>query len=155
LAGVSGAGRLKGDVARRQRDAAARSLWERRRLEAEWEVAEVNADSPGSFLYLEARFEKGRGAFAFLGQRGVSAESIGDRAARRLLRFLEDEDGAVDPHLADQLVVPLALAGGGGRVTTVEVTRHLETAVEVATRFGVRARVWGRLGGPGGLEVGV
>lgn len=154
LRGVSGAGRLKGDVARRQKDAAARALWERRRIEAEWEVLDVSADSPGSFLFLEAAFETGRGAFGFLGQRGLSAESIGDRAARRLLHFLEDEEGAVDPHLADQLVVPLAMAGGGGRVTTVEVTRHLETAVEVATRFGVKARVWGRRGGPGGLEVG-
>ena len=154
LRGVSGASRLKGDVARRQRDAVARALWERRRLEAEWEVLDVSADSPGSFLFLEAAFETGRGAFGFLGQRGLSAESLGDRAARRLLHFLEDEEGAVDPHLADQLVVPLAMAGGGGRVTTVEVTRHLETAVEVATRFGVRAKVWGRRGGPGGLEVG-
>ena len=153
LVGISGAARLKGDVARRQRDSAARVLWERRRLEAEWEVLDVDAESPGSFLFLAATFEAGRGAFGFLGQRGVTAETVGDRAARRLLHFLEEEEGAVDPHLADQLVVPLALSGGGGRVTTVEVTRHLETAVDVATRFGVAARVWGRRGGPGGLEV--
>jgi RNA 3'-terminal phosphate cyclase (ATP) len=153
LRGVSGAGRLKGDVARRQRDAAARTLWERRRLEAEWQVLDVPADSPGSFLFLEAVCEPGRGAFGFLGQRGVSAEAVGDRAARRVLRFLEDEEGAVDPHLADQLVVPLAL-GGGGRITTVEVTRHLETAAEVAARFGFATQVRGRRGGPGALEVG-
>jgi RNA 3'-terminal phosphate cyclase (ATP) len=153
LMGVSGAARLKGQVAERQRDAAARVLWEERRLEAEWQVLDVSADSPGSFLFLEAAFEKGRGAFGYLGRRGVRAESIGDGAARRLIRFLEDEEGAVDPHLADQLVVPLALAGGGGRVTTVEVTRHLETAVAVLGRFGFGAKVWGRRGGPGGVEI--
>jgi RNA 3'-terminal phosphate cyclase (ATP) len=117
-------------------------------------VLDVSADSPGSFLFLEAAFETGRGAFGFLGQRGVSAESLGDRAARRLLHFLEDEEGAVDPHLADQLVVPLAMAGGVGRVTTVEVTRHLETAVEVATRLGC-GPVWGRRGGPEGWRSAV
>jgi RNA 3'-terminal phosphate cyclase (ATP) len=154
IKGRSGAARVKGGAADRQRDGAQRVFWERQRLEADWEVVEVTADSPGSFLFLEAVFEKGRGAFAFLGQRGVSPEALGDRAARRLLRFIEDEEGAVDSHLADQLVVPLVAGGGGGRVSTVEVTRHLESAAEVATRFGLPVEVWGRPGGPGGLEVG-
>ena len=154
ITGVSGAARVKGGAAERQRDAARHVLWDRRRLETEWEVVEVSADSPGSFLYVEAVFETGRGAFAFLGQRGVSPETLGDRAARRLLRFLEDEEGAVDSRLADQLVVPLVAGGGGGKVSTVEVTRHLESAAEVATRFGLPVLVWGRPGGPGGLEVG-
>jgi RNA 3'-terminal phosphate cyclase (ATP) len=150
--GVSGESRLKGDVARRQRDAAHERLWEARRLEAEWEVKSVKAASPGSFLMLEAIYERGRGAFGFLGERGVRAEQLGDRAARRLLRFL-DEPGAVDPHLADQLVVPLALSGGGGLVTTPEVTQHLETVVGVVSLFGVNARIEGRRGLPGAVEV--
>jgi RNA 3'-terminal phosphate cyclase (ATP) len=154
IRGVSGAARVKGGAAERQRDSARRVLWDRRRLEAEWEVAEVSADSPGSFLYLEALFEIGRGAFGFLGQRGVSPETLGDRGARRLLRFLEDEEGAVDGHLADQLVVPLVAGGGGGKVSTVEVTRHLESAALDETRFGLPVLLWGRPGGPGGLEVG-
>jgi len=151
--GLSGSSRLKGDVARRQRDAAQSTLWERRRIEAVWDVVEEPSASPGSFLLLEAVFEHGRGAFAFLGERGLASEVLGERAARRLLRFLEDEEGAVDAHLADQLVVPLALARGGGRVTTPEVTSHLAAAAGVAARFGIPARTWGRPGGPGGLEV--
>jgi len=150
--GTSGAGRLKGDVARRQRDAAQARLWEERRLEASWEVLDVPAASPGSFLLLEAIFEGSRAAFSFLGERGLRAELLGDRAGRRVLRFL-DEEGAVDPHLADQLAVPMAVGRRGGRVTTSEVTRHLETVAEVLALFGVPARTWGRLGGPGGLEV--
>jgi RNA 3'-terminal phosphate cyclase (ATP) len=70
-----------------------------------------------------------------------------------LLKLMEDEEGAVDGHLADQLVLPLALAEGGGLVTTTEVTRHLATVVEVAGLFGVKARIWGRRGGSGGVEV--
>jgi len=150
--GVSGESRLKGDVARRQRDAAQERLWEARRIEAEWDVGSVKAASPGSFLLLEAVYEKGRGAFGYLGERGVRAEQLGDRAARRLLRFLE-EPGAVDPWLADQLVVPLALSGGGGVVTTPEVTAHLETVVDVVSLFGIGARLEGRRGLPGAVEV--
>jgi RNA 3'-terminal phosphate cyclase (ATP) len=83
----------------------------------------------------------------------VRAEILGDRAARHLLRFLDDEASAVDPHLADQLVVPLCLSGGGGRATTSEVTPHLETVAGIARMFGFDARVTGRRGGPGQVEV--
>jgi RNA 3'-terminal phosphate cyclase (ATP) len=151
--GTSGAGRLKNDVAQRQRDAAQSVLWEARRIESSWDVLDVPAASPGSFLLLEAEFEKSRAAFGVLGERRVRAEVLGARAARRLLAFLEST-GAVDPHLADQLAVPFALAGSGGRVTTPEVTRHLETVAAIVSAFGIPARTEGRVGGPGALEVG-
>jgi RNA 3'-terminal phosphate cyclase (ATP) len=151
--GISGASRLKGNVAERQSDAARKRLWEARRLDVAMEITAPPSESPGSFLLLEAIFERSRAAWGFLGQRGIRAEALGDRAARRLLAFL-DAEGAVDPHLADQLAVPLALARGGGVVTTSEVTRHLETVAATLGLFGIPARTWGRRGGPGGLEVG-
>jgi RNA 3'-terminal phosphate cyclase (ATP) len=143
---------VKGDVAARQAEAARERLWEARRLESRWDVKEVPSASPGSFLLLEAVFEESRAAFGFLGERGLRAEVLGDRAARTLLRFL-DAEGAVDPHLADQLAVPIAIGRGGGRVSTSEVTAHLETVAAVLSLFGVGARTWGRPGGPGGIEV--
>ncbi len=154
LRGLSAAARLRGEVARRQADAARVMLWEQKRLESHWEVLDLPAASPGSYLQLEAVFESGRAAFGLLGERGVRAEVLGERGARRLLRFLEQEEACVDPWLADQLAVPLALAGGGGKVATSEVTLHLETVADVLRRFGVSAATWGRRGGPGGLEVG-
>jgi RNA 3'-terminal phosphate cyclase (ATP) len=152
LRGISGAGRLKHDVAKRQRDAAQSFLWEQRRIEVDWEVLDVPASSPGSFILIEAIFEQGRCATSRLGERRLSAELVGERAARSFLGLLEAE-GAVDAHLADQLAVPLALSGRGGRVSTIEVTSHLETVVEVLRAFGFAARTWGRRGGRGGLEV--
>lgn len=152
IRGLSGAARMKSPVAERQRDAARERLWEERRLEASWETLALNASSPGAFLMLEAMFDNGHGAFSLLAEGGQRPEALGDRAARMLLRFLEGESAA-DPFLADQLAVPLAVAGCGGRVSTSAVTRHLETVAEVLTAFGVPARVWGRLAGAGGLEV--
>lgn len=153
--GLSASAHLKGDVARRQAEAARALLWEERRMESQWDTVELPAGSPGACLQVEGVFEQGRAAFAFLGERGVRAEVLGERAARRLLRFVDmDEDEAcVDPWLADQLPVPMCLAGGGGRVATSEVTAHLETVVSVLQLFGVEARIWGRRGGPGGVEV--
>jgi len=152
--GVAGAARLRGDVARRAAGAARAFLWEERRIEAEIEVVDLTAVSPGAFLQVEAVFETGRAAFWLLGERGLRAEVLGARAARRVLKFIDDEEAVVDPWLADQLAVPLALAGGGGRLQTSEVTSHLETVAAVLRQFGLRAETWGRKGGPGGLAVG-
>ena len=153
LRGLSGQGRIKGDLAKRQRDGAQEVFWEQRRTEVDWQVLDVPAASPGCFLFVEAIFESGRAGFGFIGERGVSPERLGARAARRLLRFVEEESGAVDPCLADQLAVPMALSRAGGRVTTSEVTGHLESVVEVMKQFGVSARIEGRRGLPGRLEV--
>jgi RNA 3'-terminal phosphate cyclase (ATP) len=150
--GTAGAPRTRGDIAQRLAESARHRLWEARRLESSWQEPDVPSASPGSFLLLEAVFEQGRAAFGFLGQRGLRAEVLGDRAARTLLKFLDGE-GAVDPHLADQLAVPMAVGGGGGRVATSEVTAHLETVVDVLGLFGFGARISGRHGGPGVLEV--
>ncbi len=154
LRGVSADSRVRGDAARRQRDACAAYLWEQRRLEVAWDVTPVRAASPGTYLYVGVEFEHSRTGFIHLGQRGLSPDALGQRLARRLLQFL-DLDGApaLDARLAEQLVVPLALGRGGGRLTTPEVSLHLETTVELARAFGFDVRVEGRRGGPGTVEI--
>lgn len=152
VVGFSGASRIKVDVAGRARDAAVRRLWEARRLEVQWTVEELEAPSPGSHAILVAEFEHGRAAFSALGERTTRPEILGDRLARKLLRFLDCE-AAVDPYLADQLVVALAIGGQGGRIVTPEVTPHLSTVIRVLEPFGYKATVSGRLGGPGVVEV--
>ena len=78
-------------------EAARARLWEARRLETEWEVVELESASPGAFLQVEAVFENGRAAFGLLGERGLRAERLGERAARRVLRFLDDETRSWTP----------------------------------------------------------
>ena len=41
---------------------------------------------------------------------------------------------AVEPHLADQLILPLALAGGGS-FTTLPLAGHAATQLELVPRF--------------------
>jgi RNA 3'-terminal phosphate cyclase len=59
----------------------------------------------------------------------------------------------VDAHLADQLAVPMAVAGRSGVIRTEEVTGHLETVASVLRAFGFPAVTHGRRGGPGALEL--
>jgi RNA 3'-terminal phosphate cyclase (ATP) len=150
--GLSVDARPRAPVAERQRAAAAERLWESRRMEVPWETATVPSDSPGATILLQATFEHGCAGFGLLAERGVRAEALGDRAARLLLKLL-DGNGAVDPHLADQLAVPLAVAGCGGRIATPAVSRQLVAVAAVLGRFGFDARLSGREGAPGLLEV--
>lgn len=153
LRGVSVSARVRGEVALRQREACSRRLWEERRLEVEWENVEAKSARPGSYLYVEAVFEHSRAAFTHLGQRGLGPEGLGERVARRLLLFLEEQaEAAQDAHLAEQLVVPLALTRGGS-LTTPEVGAGLERLAAVVAAFGGGVRVDGRVGGPGRVEV--
>lgn len=94
---------------------------------------ETRSFGPGNFLMVVAEFENVTEVFSGFGQRGVAAELIGERTAKRAKRFLES-DAAIGPHLADQLVLPMALAGGG-RFTTLRPSRHLLTNVYVIQRF--------------------
>ena len=153
VTGLSVDARPRAPVAERQRAAAAERLWESRRMEIAWETATVPSDSPGATILLQATFEHGCAGFGLLAERGVRAEALGDRAARLLLKLL-DGNAAVDPYLADQLAVPLAVAGCGGRIATAAVSRQLATVVSVLAQFGFDARLSGREGAPGLLEIG-
>lgn len=64
---------------------------------------------------------------------GVSAEKVGHRAARMMRNFL-DTGVAAGHHLAHQLLLPMALAGGG-RLTTFTPDNHLRNNIGVIEAF--------------------
>lgn len=88
---------------------------------------------PGNALHVEVVFEHGTALFTAFGEKTVSAEDVGAAAAAEVSAFLP-ADVPVDPHLADQLLIPMALAGGGVFRTT-EPTEHTRTNAEVIARF--------------------
>ena len=100
-------------------------------------VAEVTAryaetDCPGFALCLSVAGET-RAGFDALGEKGVPAEDVADEVVDAFDEWL-DGAGAVDEYLADQLVVPLALAGGV--VSVPRVTPHLRTNLSLVDAFG-------------------
>jgi RNA 3'-phosphate cyclase len=66
-------------------------------------------------------------------QRGVRAEHLGDETGAELAADLA-AGAALDAHAADQLLVYLALAGGGS-FTTRAVTSHARTAIWLIEQF--------------------
>ena len=151
---ISCVGRLGRELAERQAEGFRAWLWEQRRLEASCEIRELKAVSPGACLLAEARFEGGAAGFPMLAEKAVPPEGLGERLARRLLRFLEEQTAVLDPLSAERAAVPLALSGRGARFTTSEITSRLEVACATLRQFDVRAETWGRPGGPGGCEIG-
>ena len=88
---------------------------------------------PGNIIMAEAEFEHVTEITSGFGKLGVPAEAVGEHAARRMAGFLAST-AAVGPYLADQLLLPMALAGGG-RFTTVKPSKHSRTAAAVISKF--------------------
>lgn len=88
---------------------------------------------PGIILMLEARYAHATEIVSGFGQLGVPAERLAKTASARMNGYLEAKAFA-GPYLADQLILPFVLAGGGG-FTTVKPSQHLLTAIDLARRF--------------------
>lgn len=71
--------------------------------------------------------------FSAVGEHGVCAEAVAARLAREVRTYLE-QDAPVGPHLADQLVLLLALAGSGV-FRTMTPTAHTRTQLSVIGPF--------------------
>jgi RNA 3'-terminal phosphate cyclase (ATP) len=104
--------------------------WSEDELEVE---SSDNALSPGNVLTLELESEHLTELFTGVGERGVRAEVVAERAIVEVENYLE-HGAPVGEHLADQLLIPLALAGGGSYVTG-ELSPHTTTNIEVIKKF--------------------
>ena len=68
-----------------------------------------------------------------IGEQRKSAEHVAGECAKQVNRYLEG-DAPVCEHLADQLLLPLAL-GAGGRFRTCQPSAHARTNASVIARF--------------------
>lgn len=123
---------LEGAIAARIRKAAAKNLpdWPEDAIA----LRELPADQgPGVALILETGYEQVNEVVSGFGRLGVSAERIGATAGKRMAGY-EASGAFAGPYLQDQLLLPMALAGGGA-FTTVKISQHCRTAADIATRF--------------------
>lgn len=77
---------------------------------------------PGNALLITLSYEQLTEVFAGFGEKGVPAETVANRAVNAARNYLAS-DATVDHYLADQLLLPLALAGVGSFIAT-EWSRH-------------------------------
>ncbi len=152
IRGLAAVARLPRQIAERETDRV-----ERRLRDAGYgvgmEIAELDAACPGNSLFLLTEFERSRAGFSALGERGKPAEHVADEAVEPLLAFLAGE-AATDPHLADQLLLVMALASGRSILTTPRVSQHLLTNLWTIQRFlSLPTSLQGGLGEPGRLTI--
>jgi RNA 3'-terminal phosphate cyclase (ATP) len=126
---------LPWDVAQREVKAAAAELgWPEECLQAHTLPGSIG---PGNLISIIVGSEHVTDVFTAFGERGVRAEQVAHDAARQARRYI-NSDAAVGEHLADQLLLPLAI-GEGGSFTTTPLSGHATTNIETIGRFLDRA----------------
>ena len=114
------------------------------RTQLGWDIASCqpvtvnDSAGPGNVVEIELQFATVTELVASFGERGVAAETVAQRAVDEAKDYLAS-GAPVGRHLADQLLLPCALAGGGAFVSLTP-TPHFDTQCEILRRF-ARARV--------------
>lgn len=136
----------RGDIRRRSARALVanlpRSIAERELAVVErklgWEASNLTPESvsshgPGNIVLLEVESTNVTEVFTGFGERTVRAEVVADRVVNETRRYLA-ANVAVGEHLADQLLVPMALMKGGA-FTTLPLSRHAQTNIDTISKF--------------------
>lgn len=92
-----------------------------------------NAQGPGNVLTIAIESDALTEVFTGFGEKRVAAEKVAARAVGQVRDYLALEV-PVGPYLADQLLVPMAIAGGG-RFRTVPPSRHTKTNITIIKHF--------------------
>lgn len=154
LTGFSAVSNLPDHILERQA-ATAEDLLRDAGFQATFDRVTPEAAGPGTAVHILAEYEHARAGFTGYGRRGKRAEKV---AAEAVAAFLAHHGAgaAVDPNLADQLILPLAVAQSTSRFTTSEITPHLLTNIWLADQFtGARFDVDGELEHAGRVTVHV
>jgi RNA 3'-terminal phosphate cyclase (ATP) len=97
-------------------------------------LREINRNQgPGNVLLITLEHENVTEVFTGFAERGVAAEVVAKGAVSKAQKYLTG-NAAVDTYLADQLLLPMTLAGGGS-FTATEWSQHAATNAEVIQRF--------------------
>ena len=104
-----------------------------------WSVEDSRVDScrqslgPGNIVSIQLESENVTEVITGFGTRGTSAEAVAKGAVKEAQRYLET-GVPVGKYLADQLLLPIVLAGEGS-FRTLSPTLHTITNIEVMKRF--------------------
>lgn len=100
----------------------------------ETEIVEVeHPRGPGNIVMIELEFENVTEVFTGFGRIGLAAEAVAGDAVQQCQRYLKTE-APIGDYLADQLILPLSLAGVGS-FRTRGLSRHAKTHIELIGKF--------------------
>jgi RNA 3'-terminal phosphate cyclase (ATP) len=92
-----------------------------------------NSPGPGNIVLIEVESDDVTEVFSAFGRLGVPSEKVAEEAVRDAREYLVSRAVAAE-HLTDQLLLPLALAGGGS-FTATKLSQHARTNQEVIAKF--------------------
>jgi len=92
-----------------------------------------NDMGPGNAVTITVEHEQVTEVFTGFGEKRVRAETVAEQASADALAYLATS-APVDEHLADQLLLPMAL-GRGGSFVTRRLTQHLHSNAVVIGQF--------------------
>lgn len=93
----------------------------------------ANDVGPGNAVTITLQHQHVTEVITGFGEKGVSAEAVAEAPAREARAYLA-ASAPVGAHLADQLLLPMVLAGGG-EFLAIEATPHLRSNAAVVERF--------------------
>jgi len=97
-------------------------------------IAYFQAASPGSAVHVSAVYENCVLGASSIGERGKSAEKVGEEAANELKSDI-DSGACFDRHMSDQILPFLAFAKNDSRIKVAEITGHVRTNIWVIEKF--------------------
>ena len=131
LRGAAIVASLPAGIAQRELKVLERSLsMDRTRLKV---IEDRESTGPGNVVFVEVESESVTEVFTGFGEKRVSAEAVAGTLAKEVREYLE-ADVPVGEYLADQLLIPLALAGGGSFLTP-PLSSHSTTNIAVIEMF--------------------
>lgn len=150
--GLSAASNLPTHIIERQADQLEQRL-RSRHIKAETLRLDAPARGKGTVVFLLAQYQEVAAGFTGYGRLRYPAERVADDAFETFDAYRRS-DAPVDPHLADQIVLPLALAPGSSHYRTSCITNHLHSVVWLVRQFVDRTiEVQGELGQPGNVLI--
>lgn len=128
---------LKRDIAKRELKTITKAM----NLKAQQgEIIHTDGPGPGNAVTLFLEYENVTEVFIGLGEHGVRAETVAKKLVAQAQKYLPAKDSlgsiqtAIGEHLADQLLLPMALFDGGV-FTTTDITQHMRTNVDIIQAF--------------------
>lgn len=114
----------------------AQNLLEQANLRASVQPKRERGIAPGAAIFLVAEYQYSRAGFGALGSLGIPAERLAEMAVQELLDF-HSTGSPIDQFLADQLLLPTALAKNASQYRVAEISTHLTTNAWAIAQFGL------------------
>lgn len=148
---TSAVSNLPTSIAERQLDTAKARI-KKLGLDSDNTIRQYPSIGKGTVVFISLKAGQARAGFQSLGELKKRAEKVADEACDELDAYLR-ADMALDKHLADQLIIPIALAQANSVFTTSEITLHLLTNIAIVEKFlRVHFHVSHGVGRPGTVE---